>query len=63
MEEYFCLFITIWKQNLALLLLLLIPCMLSLFALQKKKKKGLRNIGRKFRNSAVDKQAQAVVIF
>lgn len=29
----------------------------------KKKKKGLRNIGRKFRNSAVDKQAQAVVIF
>ena len=62
MEEYFCLFITIWKLNLALLLLLLIPCLLSLFALQKKKK-GLRNIGRKFRNSAVDKQAQAVVIF
>lgn len=61
MEEYFCLFITIWKLNLAFLLLLLIPCMLSLFKLQKKK--SLRHIGRKFRNSTVDKQAHAVVVF
>ena len=62
MEEYFCLFITIWKLNLAFFIIIINP-LYAEFIYIAKKKKVLRNIGRKFRNSAVYKQAQAVVIF